>query len=114
MIRLAIKVHRKIGPGLLEDVYEECLCWELEESGIAFERQVALPLMYENIRLPRAYRADVVVENSLIIEIKSIEHILPVHEAQMVTYLRLSGCRIGLLMNFNNVLLKNGLRRFIL
>lgn len=114
VIGLALKVHRKLGPGLLEDVYEECLCWELGQSGLRFARQVALPLVYEAVRLPRGYRADVVVENSVLLEIKSVEHILPVHQAQVLTYLRLSGCRIGLLMNFNSVLLRDGLRRFML
>jgi len=114
IIGLAIKVHRALGPGLLEEVYEECLCWELQQSGLAFGRQVPFPLIYEGVRLPRGYRADIVVEHSVIIEIKSIEHLLPVHEAQMLTYLRLSGCHIGLLMNFNSKLLKDGLKRFIL
>ncbi|HVC63058.1 MAG TPA: GxxExxY protein [Acetobacteraceae bacterium] len=114
IIGLAIKIHRKLGPGLLEEVYEECLCWELEQNGLTFARQVPVPLVYEGIRLPRGYRADVVVEDAVIIEIKSIEHILPVHTAQMLTYLRLSGCRIGLPMNFNTKLLKDGLHRFVL
>ena len=114
VIGLAIKIHRKLGPGLLEDVYEECLCWEFAQNGMAFERQVAVPLVYEGVRLPRGYRADIVIGNAMILEIKSVERILPVHEAQMMTYLRLSGRQIGLLMNFNTPLLKDGLRRFIL
>jgi GxxExxY protein len=101
-------------PGLLEEVYEECLCWELQQSRLVFACQVAFPLVYEGVHLPRGYRADIVVENTVIIEIKSIEHILPVHEAQVLTYLRLSGCRVGLLMNFNSKMLKDGLKRFIL
>jgi GxxExxY protein len=114
VIGLAIKVHRTLGPGLLEQVYEDCLGFELAHAGIRFERQVEVPLVYEGVRFDRAYRADIVVEKSVILEIKSIENILPVHESQILTYLRLSGCRIGLLMNFNTKLLKNGLRRFIL
>lgn len=113
IIGLAIKVHRVLGPGLLEDVYEECLCWELERSGLQVARQVMLPLIYEGMRLPCGFRADLIVESSIIIEIKSIERLLPVHKSQILTYLRLSGCRIGLLMNFNHTLLKDGLRRFM-
>ena len=114
MIGLAIKVHRTLGPGLLEEVYEECLFWELGQSGLTCARQVTFPLIYGGVRLPRGYQADIVVGNCIILEIKSIERILPVHESQMLTYLRLSGCRIGLLMNFNCPLLKGGLRRFVL
>ncbi len=113
IIGLAIKVHKKLGPGLLESVYEECLCWELAHNGLAFKRQVTLPVIYEDVRLNCAYHADIIVEQSVILELKSVERILPVHEAQTLTYLRLSGCRIGLLMNFNSVMLKDGLRRFI-
>src|ERR1700679_3076029 len=114
VIGLAIKVHRTVGPGLLEQVYEDCLGFELARSGLRFERQVKLPLIYEGVRFDRAYRADFIVEAAVILEIKSIENILPVHEAQILTYLRLSHCHIGLLLNFNTKLLKNGLRRFIL
>lgn len=113
LIGLAIKVHQALGPGLLEQVYEDYLCHELARGGLAFRRQVALPLMYEGIRLPRACRADIVVEDTILLELKSIETILPVHEAQVLTYLCLSTCRVGLLMNFNTTLLKHGLRRFI-
>jgi|SRR5690348_15361376 len=114
IIGLAIKVHRKLGPGLLESVYESCLCWELAHEGLAFRRQVPLSLIYEDLRLDNAYAADVIVERSVILELKSVERILPVHEAQTLTYLRLSGCKVGLLMNFNSVMLKDGLRRFVL
>jgi GxxExxY protein len=114
VIGLAIKVHRTVGPGLLEQVYEDCLGFELARAGLRFERQVKLPLIYEGVRFDRAYRADFIVEAAVILEIKSIENILPVHEAQILTYLRLSHCHIGLLLNFNTKLLKNGLRRFIL
>ena len=113
IIRLGIKVHRKLGPGLLESIYQECLCWELHHDGLAFKRQVPLAVVYEDMRLNIAYYADILVEQTVIIELKSVERILPVHEAQTLTYLRLSGCKVGLLMNFNSVVLKDGLRRFI-
>ena len=113
IIGLAIKVHRTLGPGLLESVYEQCLCWELAHNSLAFRRQVPLPVIYEEMRLNCAYYADVIVEQSVLLELKSVERILPVHEAQTLTYLRLSGCRFGLLINFNSVMLKDGLRRFI-
>lgn len=114
IIGLAITVHRHLGPGLLESAYEECLCLELREAGIAHHRQVPLPVVYKGIRLDCGYRMDIVAENELVIEVKSVEQLLPIHDAQMLTYLRLSGIRAGLLMNFNNVVLKNGLRRFVL
>ena len=113
IIGLAIKVHRKLGPGLLESIYEECLCWELAHAALAFRRQVPLPIIYEDMRLNCAYYADIIVDQSVILELKSVERILPVHEAQTLTYLRLSGCKVGLLMNFNSAMLKDGLRRFI-
>ena len=113
LIGLAIKVHKTVGPGLLEQVYEDCLCHEMAISGLTFQRQAELSLVYDGIRLPRAHRADIVVEDTVILEIKSIEQILPVHEAQLLTYLRLSGCAVGLLLNFNTALLKDGLRRFV-
>jgi GxxExxY protein len=112
VIGLTIKVHRTVGPGLLEQVYEDCLGFELARAGLRFERQVKLPLIYEGIRFERAYRADLILEKSVLLEVKSIENILPVHESQILTYLRLSGCRIGLLLNFNTQLQKTGLRRF--
>jgi GxxExxY protein len=114
VIGLAIEVHRNLGPGLLESAYEECLCFELKQAGIGFRRQVALPVVYKGIRLDCGYRMDVVVEDELVVEIKAVERILPLHEAQMLTYLRLSRLRVGLLLNFNNVVLKDGLKRFVL
>ncbi len=114
VIGLAIDVHRHLGPGLLESAYEECLCFELKQAGIASRRQVPLPIVYKKIRLDCGYRMDIVVEDQLIIEIKAAERILPVHDAQMLTYLRLSQLRVGLLMNFNSVVLKDGLKRFVL
>jgi GxxExxY protein len=114
IIGLAIKIHRALGPGLLEEVYEEYLCWELGQSGLVFARQVTIPLVYQGVRLPRGYRADIVVQDSVLVEIKSIATILPVHVSQVLTYLRLGGYRIGLLMNFNTKLLKDGLHRLVL
>jgi len=113
IIGLGIKVHRRLGPGLLEAIYTECLCWELRHSGLAHAREVPLTVSYEDMRLTAAYRADVIVEGSAILEIKSVDRILPVHEAQTLTYLRLSGCKVALLMNFNSAMLKDGLRRFV-
>jgi GxxExxY protein len=114
IIGFAIDVHRQLGPGLLESAYEECLCFELKHSGIEFERQVPLPVVYKEIKLDCGYRMDLVVQKGLIIEIKAVERLMPIHEAQVLTYLRLSGCKIGLLMNFNSLVLKDGLRRFML
>lgn len=108
IIGLAIKVHRKLGPGLLESIYEQCLRWELAHDGLAFRRQVPLPIIYEDMRLNCAYYADIIVEQAVILGLKSVERILPVHEAQTLTYLRLSACKVGLLMNFNSVMLKDG------
>jgi GxxExxY protein len=114
VIGLGIDVHRHLGPGLLESAYEECLCFELGQARIGYRSQVPLPIVYKDVRLDCGYRMDVVVENELIVEIKAVDRILPVHEAQMLTYLKLAGLRAGLLMNFNNVMLKDGLRRFVL
>jgi GxxExxY protein len=114
VIGLAIDVHRELGPGLLESAYEECLCFELAKDGIAYFRQVSLPVVYKNVRLDCGYRIDIVVDNQLIIEVKSVERLMAIHEAQMLTYLRLSGHAVGLLINFNAVKLKDGLRRFVL
>jgi GxxExxY protein len=114
VIKMAIDVHRQLGPGLLESVYEQCLCCELEQGGLAFARQVPLEVTYKTIRLDCGYRMDIVVDNCLVVEVKAVERVLPIHEAQMLTYLRLSGYKVGLLMNFNNITLKDGLRRFVL
>ena len=113
IISLAMKVHRKLGPGLLESVYAQCLCWELYNGGLAFEKEVTLPIVYEDMHIDKGYRADIIVAEIVLLELKAVERILPVHEAQTLTYLRLSGCAVALLMNFNSVLLKQGLRRFV-
>ena len=114
VIGLAIKVHRSLGPGLLESAYEECLAYELTKNGLPFGRQVPLPLIYEEVRLDCGYRIDFIVDKQLLIELKSVDRLLPIHDAQLLTYLRLSGCRVGLLMNFNQEVLRDGLRRFVL
>jgi GxxExxY protein len=114
VIGLAIDVHRHLGPGLLESVYEECLCFELGRSDLSYRRQMPLPVIYKDVRLDCGFRLDIVVANQLIIEVKSVERLSPIHDAQMITCLRLSGCRVGLLMNFNVVALKDGLRRLAL
>ncbi|HEY7577102.1 MAG TPA: GxxExxY protein [Acetobacteraceae bacterium] len=114
VIGLAIKLHRRLGPGLLESVYEECLCFELEQAGIADRRQVPVPVVYERVTLEAGCRADIVVKQELILEIKAIERLLPVHEAQLLTYLKMGGYRVGPLLNFNAARLKDGLRRFVM
>jgi GxxExxY protein len=114
IIGFAIAVHRELGPGLLESAYEECLCYELSENRIAFRRQVPLPVVYKAVRLDCGYRIDVVVEGRVILELKSAERLLPIHDAQVLTYMRLSGLRTGLLLNFNTPVLKDGIRRLML
>jgi GxxExxY protein len=113
IIGLAIEVHRELGPGLLESAYEECLSFELRQSGIAFERQKSLPVIYKTVRLDCAYKLDLMIENRLIIEVKSVERLMPIHEAQLITYLRLTGLPVGLLLNFNTSVLKSGIRRLV-
>jgi GxxExxY protein len=114
IIGLAIEVHRALGPGLLESAYEECLCYELKQSGIAFSRQVALPVVYKSVNLDFGYRMDIVVDNRLLLELKTVERLLPLHEAQLLTYLKLSGIKTGLLLNFNVPVLKDGIKRLVL
>ena len=113
VIGLAIEVHRALGPGLLESAYQECLCYELKTNGIAFARQVALPVVYKAVKLDCGYRMDLVVDDRLVVELKTVEKILPIHEAQLLTYLRLSGIRPGLLLNFNTPVLKDGIKRMV-
>jgi len=114
IIGAAIEVHRFLGPGLLESAYEECLCHELYLRGLSFERQVALPVSFKGLQLDCGYKIDLVVERKVIIELKAVEEILPVHEAQLLTYLKLSGKHVGLLINFNVALLTRGIIRRIL
>jgi GxxExxY protein len=113
VIGLAIDVHRALGPGLLESVYETCLAFELKQAGIAFRRQVSIPVIYRGVRLETGFRADLLVAGELIVEVKAVDRLLPAHEAQALTYLRMSACQIALLFNFNALRLKDGLRRFV-
>lgn len=114
VIGCALEVHKALGPGLLESTYEQCLARELALAGISFRLQAALPVDYKGIKLDCGYRIDLLVEEQLIMEIKSVEHLLPIHEAQLLTYLKLSGLHIGLLINFNTQLLKHGIKRLVL
>ena len=109
----ALKVHRSLGPGLLESAYEECLFYELKKLNLSVEKQKALPLIYEYVKLDVGYRIDIIVENKFIIEIKSVVELNDVHLAQLLTYLKLSNCKLGLLINFNVRLLKEGVRRVV-
>jgi GxxExxY protein len=113
IIGLAIKVHRELGPGLLESSYKECLFYELTKSGHMAVKEKALPLVYHDIKLDVGYRVDLLVENTVIVEVKSVDALNPVHESQLLTYLKLSGCRIGLLINFNVNVLKEGIKRMV-
>ena len=113
IISLAMRVHTRLGPGLLEQAYKRCLCHELDLAGIPYQCEADVPLDYDGTRLDCGYRADLIVANQVILELKSVERISPLHEAQLLTYVRLSGCRVGLLLNFNTVALKNGIRRRI-
>ncbi len=111
MIGSAIEVHKTLGPGLLESTYEECLCRELTLRNIAHDRQKALPIHYKGVDLDCGYRLDIVVENRVIIELKACDELKPIHEAQLLTYLKLTGIKIGLLINFNVPVLKEGIKR---
>ena len=114
IIGAAIEVHRNLGPGLLESVYETCLAFELEELGLNVIRQKALPVVYKEIHLDHGYRLDLLVENKVIVEEKAVDGFTDVHQAQILSYLKLSGCKIGLLINFNVTMLKDGIRRFVM
>jgi len=114
IIGAAIEVHRQLGPGLLESSYRECLCRELVLRGIPFEREKPLPLEYKGIHLGCGYRLDLLVAGGVVVEIKSVEALAPIHDAQLLTYLRIGGWRLGLLINFNVAVLKNGIHRRIL
>lgn len=114
VIGAAIEVHRHLGPGLLESAYEECLCWELTTLGLHVKRQVPLSITYKEVSLDCGYRLDVVVADSLILELKTVEKLLPIHEAQLLTYLKLSGIKKGLLLNFYVPVLRDGIKRMVL
>lgn len=113
VIGAAIDVHRYPGPGLLESSYEECLCFELAQRGVAYARQAPLPVVYKGHRLDCGYRLDILVERRLIVEVKSVDHLTGVHSAQILTYLKLSGLHVGLLLNFNAVMMRHGVRRYV-
>ena len=114
IIEAAIEVHKVLGPGLMESAYEECLCRELALRGIGVERQLPLPVEYKGARLDCAYRVDLLVEQSVVVEIKSVSSIEPIHEAQLLTYLKLGGWKLGLIISFNVPVLKDGIRRGIM
>lgn len=111
IIGCAIEVHKGIGPGLLESAYEECLCYELSQNGLAFERQVALPVIYKSVNLDCGYRLDIIVENEIIIEVKAVERIVSIHEAQLLSYLKMLDKRLGLILNFHSSVMKHGIKR---
>jgi GxxExxY protein len=111
IIGAAIEVHRVIGPGLLESAYEECLAYELKQAKLRFRRQVPLPVVYKEVRLDCGYRIDLLVEDDVVVELKAVEKILPVHDAQLLTYMKLSGAGRGLILNFHCALLRDGIRR---
>ena len=113
IIGAAMEVHRRLGPGLLESTYEACLAFELAERGLAVEQQKALPVLYKEVKMECGYRIDLLVDRAVVVEVKAIESLAPVHEAQVLSYLRLSGCKVGLLINFNVRILKQGIRRIV-
>ena len=113
VIGAALVIHKTFGPGLLESAYKECLFYELFKRGLFVEKEKPLPLVYEEIKMDCGYRLDIVVENKLILEIKAVESLTDIHLAQVLTYLKISGCKLGLLMNFNVLMLKDGIKRVI-
>jgi len=113
IIGAAVEVHKRLGPGLLESAYEECLCCEMQLRGIEFKRQVPLPLNYKGVDLDCGYRLDLLVEDKVIVELKSVEGLEPIHDAQMLTYLKLRNAWLGLIINFNVMMLKDGVRRLV-
>jgi GxxExxY protein len=113
IIGATIEVHRGLGPGLLESAYEECLCYEFDAREIRYERQKPLPVAYKGKKLDCGYRLDMVVNDLVILELKAVDQILPIHNAQVLTYLKLSGLKLGMLINFNVTVLKNGIKRIV-
>jgi GxxExxY protein len=114
IIGAGIEVHRELGPGLLESAYEACLCHELSLRQIAFTRQVMLPVIYMSMRVDCGYRADVIIADKVVVEVKAVETVTDLHQAQLLTYLRITGKKIGLVLNFNSVTLKDGITRLVL
>jgi GxxExxY protein len=113
LIGLAIKVHRTLGPGLFESIYQPCVAHEMRKAGMRFEEQKPIPVVYDGLKFDRAFRADLIVEDELIVEIKSIERLTPLHDTQLLTYMKLTGLRKGLIINFNVSVLKDGLRSIV-
>lgn len=113
IIGAAIEVHRALGPGLLESAYEACLAFELAQRGLRVEQQKPLPVVYREVKLDCGYRLDLLVEESVIVEVKAVDRLMPIHQAQLLSYLKLSGCKVGLLVNFNVKVLKEGIRRVV-
>ncbi len=113
VIGLCIEIHNTLGPGLFESVYEEVLCYELQKNNIPFQRQVDIPVIYDNLKMDIGFRADIIVDNCLILELKSVENISAVHKKQVITYLKLTGLKLGLLLNFNENLFKDGITRLV-
>lgn len=113
IIGTAIQVHKELGPGLLESTYETCLEYELRQRGLKVARQVPMPINYKKVRLKTGYRLDLLVEDRVIVEVKAVDELMPIHQAQLLSYLNLAGLRVGLLMNFNERLLKEGIRRLV-
>jgi GxxExxY protein len=114
IIGCAMRVHSSLGPGLLESAYEACLCHELTRNGMPFQRQVSMPMQYEGMRLDCGFRLDLIVEGQVVVEIKSVDQLLAIHDSQLLTYLRVSGLPLGILLNFNVAHLKHGIRRRVL
>jgi GxxExxY protein len=114
IVDAAYKVHSTLGPGLLESVYEVCLCYELSKRNIGFIKQMSIPVKYDGVQLGTGFRIDILVETQIIIELKAVKELTPLHDAQLLTYLKLTGKRLGLLINFNSTLIKNGIKRKIL
>ena len=114
VIGAAIQVHRELGPGLLESAYQSCMGLEMTESGICFQQEVVIPLVYKGRAVPNSYKIDFLVEKQVIVELKTVDKLAPVHAAQVITYLKMTKCRVGLLFNFNVAVLKQGMRRIVL
>lgn len=110
---IGLKIHRKLGAGLFEHVYEECLWYELTKTGLTIERQKLFPIIYEELKIEKAFRLDIIIENKLILEIKTVDYINPTHKAQLLTYLKMTGCKLGLLLNFQSDIFKNGVTRIV-
>ena len=113
IVTSAIKIHKTLGPGLLESAYQKCIAYELRQNELKIDCELNLPMKYGEIQIDTGYRIDMLVENSVIIENKAVEQILPIHEAQILTYLKLKNCRLGFILNWNVTLMKNGIRRFV-